>query len=55
MVITSNRALTEWPALFNDQLLASAALDRLFHHVHTVVIEGHSFRNPPRPRSKRAA
>jgi DNA replication protein DnaC len=55
MVITSNRALTEWPTLFNDQLLASAALDRLFHHVHTVVIEGHSFRNPPRPRSKRAA
>ncbi len=47
MVITSNRALDEWYPLFMDDLMASAAMDRLLHHSHTVVMEGHSFRNPP--------
>lgn len=46
-VITSNRALEEWYPLFRDELMASAAMDRLLHHAHVVVIEGHSFRNPP--------
>jgi DNA replication protein DnaC len=44
MIITSNRAIEEWPPLFVDELLASAALDRLMHHAHVVVIEGHSYR-----------
>jgi DNA replication protein DnaC len=30
-IITSNRDLTEWAPLFNDPLLASAAMDRLLH------------------------
>ena len=42
--MTSNRALEEWPALFNDPLLASAGLDRLFHNAHALVITGDSFR-----------
>jgi len=46
MVITSNRALEEWPPLFVDELLASAAMDRVMHHAHVVVIEGRSFRQP---------
>ena len=46
MILTSNRDLDEWPPLFIDELLASAAMDRLLHHAHTVVIEGKSFRNP---------
>ena len=46
MIITSNRALEEWPPLFVDELLASAALDRVMHHAHVVVIEGRSFRQP---------
>lgn len=46
MVITSNRALEEWPPLFIDELLASAAMDRVMHHAHVVVIEGQSFRQP---------
>lgn len=45
-VITSNRALEEFPAMFGDPLLASAAMDRLLHHSHVLVIEGESFRNP---------
>ena len=46
MIITSNRALEEWPPLFVDELLASAAMDRVMHHAHVVVIEGRSFRQP---------
>jgi DNA replication protein DnaC len=47
MIVTSNRALEEWYPLFLDDLMASAAMDRLMHHSHVVVIEGHSYRNPP--------
>ena len=47
LLITSNRALEEWPPLFRDDLLATAALDRLLHHASTLVLDGHSFRNPP--------
>jgi len=44
LVLTSNRALGEWPDAFGNPLLASAALDRLTHHCHTVVIRGQSYR-----------
>jgi len=34
-----------WPSIFNnDSTIASAVLDRLLHHSHTIVIEGQSFR-----------
>jgi DNA replication protein DnaC len=56
MVVTSNRHVEEWPPLFGDALLASAAMDRLLHHSHVLDIQaGDSYRNP-RPtggRSKR--
>lgn len=42
--ITSNRAFEEWPEVFADALLASAALDRLTHHCHTLIIRGQSYR-----------
>lgn len=48
MIISSNRALPEWPPLFNDPLLASAAMDRLLHHSHLVEIEGDSYRSSRR-------
>lgn len=44
LIVTSNRALHEWPEIFSDSLLASAALDRLTHHCQTIVIQGQSFR-----------
>jgi DNA replication protein DnaC len=44
ILVTSNRAPTEWPDLFGNPLLASAELDRLAHHAETVVITGRSFR-----------
>lgn len=48
MVITSNRAIPEWPPLFGDPLLASAAMDRLLHHAHVLELAGDSYRTPPR-------
>ena len=50
MIVTSNRALEEWYPLFGDALLASAAMDRLLHHAHTIEITGDSYRNPPKGR-----
>jgi DNA replication protein DnaC len=57
MIITSNRAIEEWPPLFLDQLLAGAAMDRLLHHCHIVELDGDSYRNPQRkkPKSGKAA
>jgi len=48
IIFTSNRAVEEWTPLFRDELLASAAMDRLLHHAHVIEIEGHSYRNPPK-------
>lgn len=47
MIITSNRAIEEWPPLFHDALMASAAMDRLLHHSQVLLLEGKTFRNPP--------
>ena len=44
IMLTSNRAPSEWPELFGNPLLASAGLDRLAHHAETIVITGRSFR-----------
>ncbi|MBS4098619.1 MAG: IS21-like element helper ATPase IstB [Sulfuricella sp.] len=45
MVITSNRAFSDWPEIFNnDSTLTSAILDRLLHHAETVLVEGKSYR-----------
>jgi DNA replication protein DnaC len=45
IILTTNKAFKQWPALFNnDSTLASAVLDRLLHHAETVVIEGPSYR-----------
>ena len=45
LIITTNKAFKQWPAIFNgDATLASAVLDRLLHHAETVIIEGSSYR-----------
>ena len=54
-IVTSNRAVEEWMPLFNDALLASAAMDRFLHHAHVVEITGHSYRNPPRGPGRKTA
>ena len=51
-IITSNRAVEEWYPLFNNPLLASAAMDRLLHHVHIIELEGKSYRTSKKPNQK---
>ena len=48
LILTSNRTLAEWPDAFANTLLASAALDRLTHHCHVLVIRGDSYRQRSR-------
>jgi DNA replication protein DnaC len=48
ILVTSNRAFEEWAEVFGNDLLASAALDRLTHHAHTLVIQGASYRQSSR-------
>ena len=48
LIMTSNRAFEEWAEVFNNDLLASAALDRLTHHSHTLTFQGDSFRQRSR-------
>lgn len=45
IVLTTNKAFKDWPAVFhNDATVTSAILDRLLHHAETLVIEGKSYR-----------
>ncbi len=44
ILLTSNRAPSEWPDLFGDPLLASAGLDRLAHHAQLLLLTGQSYR-----------
>lgn len=43
-ILTSNRDVPEWYPLFGDPLLASAAMDRVLHYSHVLVLDGQSFR-----------
>lgn len=44
IMLTSNRSVKEWPELFGDPLLASAALDRMVHHANIITMTGKSYR-----------
>lgn len=44
IIITSNRPVKNWTELFNEPVVSSALLDRLFHNAHKVVIKGKSYR-----------
>src|SRR4029078_11616559 len=41
---TSNRSVSEWGTVLNDQVVATAILDRLLHHSHVLTIRGDSYR-----------
>nr|WP_306171827.1 ATP-binding protein [Variovorax sp. KK3] len=51
MLVTSNRSVAEWGAVFGDAVVATVILDRLLHHSHVITIRGDSYRL----RSKRRA
>jgi len=53
-IITSNRAVDEWVALFDDPILANSALDRLAHRAHQIVMEGPSLRAASAPSPSKA-
>ncbi len=44
LVVTSNKSFLDWGEIFNDQVLATAVLDRLLHHATTLNIKGESYR-----------
>jgi DNA replication protein DnaC len=51
VLITSNRSLGEWGAVFGDPIVATAILDRLLHHSHVLTIRGDSYRLREKRRS----
>lgn len=44
LILTSNKSFVDWGEIFNDQVLATAILDRLLHHATTLNIKGESYR-----------
>lgn len=44
LLITTNQMVAQWGAVFGDDVLAAAILDRLLHHSHTLMIQGESYR-----------
>lgn len=44
IILTTNRAFSEWPELFDQPILASAAIDRLAHGASCITITGDSYR-----------
>lgn len=44
IIVTSNKAFSEWGQVLGDDVLASAILDRLLHHCDVVSINGPSYR-----------
>lgn len=44
LIVTSNKSFADWAEIFNDQVLATAILDRLLHHATTINIKGDSYR-----------
>jgi DNA replication protein DnaC len=44
LLITTNQVVSQWGAVFGDDVLAAAILDRLLHHSHTLMIQGESYR-----------
>lgn len=45
IVVTTNKHVRDWPDVFaGDEILTTAILDWLLHHVHIVHIDGRSYR-----------
>ena len=44
LIITSNQPFSEWDAIFPDNVMTVAAIDRLIHHATIIKLEGGSYR-----------
>lgn len=49
IIITSNRAISDWMNIFPDPMMANAVLDRLAHNTHQIIIKGESYRKKIKP------
>ena len=54
IILTSNRALTDWSVIFPDPLIANAVLDRIAHHSHQIILKGESYRKKLSPKFQNA-
>lgn len=54
IILTSNRALSDWAGIFPDKVMANAVMDRLAHNAHQIVIKGESFRKKKTPQLENA-
>lgn len=54
IILTSNRALSDWAGIFPDKVMANAIMDRLAHNAHQIVIKGESFRKKKAPKNRNA-
>lgn len=43
-ILTSNRDFNEWPMIFHNPLMGSAAMDRLVHRTAKLLVDGKSYR-----------
>ncbi len=43
-IVTSNKPFEQWGSIFQDDILATAILDRLLHHAYPFFIQGKSYR-----------
>ena len=44
IILTSNCPFEDWGKVFEDNVMATAILDRLLHHSHVIYITGKSYR-----------
>jgi DNA replication protein DnaC len=44
IILTSNKSCGDWGSIFADNVIASAILDWLLHHLTTINIKGETYR-----------
>ena len=54
IIITSNRDISDWGAIFPDPIMANAIMDRLAHNAHQIIMKGESYRKKFTPKFKNA-
>lgn len=54
MILTSNRAINDWPNIFPDPVIANTILDRIAHHSFQFIIKGQSYRKNFSPKFENA-
>jgi DNA replication protein DnaC len=52
IMMTSNKAFSQWDEVFPDNMMAVAAIDRLVHHAKIFNLEGESYRKKARTDNK---